>query len=53
MNAADVTHWLPLAAGFGLARPMLKAGKGALAERGAVLEKIVAATPTTTHYGEG
>ena len=31
MNAADVALWFPAAVGFGLARPMLKAGKGDLA----------------------
>ena len=64
MSAADVAHWFPIAAGFGLAHSMLKANKGSLAEGaaafewlgpvhhpGAALAIIIATTPTGSHHG--
>jgi hypothetical protein len=50
MSAADVAHWLPVAAGFGLARRMLKASNDPVAER---LARIIAATPTASPHRDG
>jgi hypothetical protein len=64
MSAADVDQWFPVAAGFGLARAMLKAGQGSIAQGasafqwlgpvthpGAALAVIIATTPTASHHG--
>ncbi|HUR19619.1 MAG TPA: hypothetical protein VMZ90_02340, partial [Vicinamibacterales bacterium] len=64
MSGADIEQWFPVAAGFGLARAMLKAGKGSLAQGaaafkwlgpvnhpGAALAVIIATTPTASHGG--
>jgi len=64
VSASDVAHWFPIAAGFGLAGAMLKAGKGSLAEGAAAfkwlgpvqhpdaaLAVIIATTTTTSHHG--
>ena len=66
VSAADVTRWLPIAAGFGLAPKMLKAGKDALdsgvrgfewvdsvSHPGNALAAIIAATSSGGHAGGG
>jgi hypothetical protein len=64
MSAADVAQWFPVAAGFGLARAMVKSSQASLAQGaaafkwlgpvahpGAALAIIVATTPTASHHG--
>jgi len=50
MDEADVSRWVPVAAGFGLAQAMVKSSKGAHAQ---VLARIIAATPTAARQGGG
>lgn len=66
MSAADVAQWFPVAAGFGLAQPVLKAKTGSLAQGAAsfdwlrqvsdpnaALAVIIAATSTSSGHGGG
>jgi len=66
MSGADVNQWLPVAAGFGLAGPLLKAGQGELGpgaaafawlrdvrDPGAALAVIMTSTTTSAHSGAG